>query len=418
MNSSVITCLIVLIFSISSTIIPGLIIVPILLLISKKHRILTTVLILVGIFYGNIFIANIATLDASNSDTIFILAKYQDYYEGYSPVRNIFIKVESSEDLNIFSKVEISGNFELNDFSSFYAISKNSYFTIRPDHIEVISEGIPFLLQIKQAIQDSINFNLSKDSSDLAKSLLFGDSSFVSKELKENFKEIGALHILALSGYNFILILSLIDGAMFFVDKRKRGIFTIAIGVVYLLIAGVTNLSGLRALLFFAINTLLNYFGAYASPMKIVLMTILFFLILNPFNIYNFSIALSYLANFGVIVASKIKSTGIGKVMIEQLLVMLFTLPAVSLLSNSFNLLSVVFNIVLTPLTSVASLLLVVGQIFVPLLKVVEILLGVIIELTETFAQYSLKLTALEFMIMAFAVITILYKVANIYKHE
>ncbi len=406
------------IFSISSTIIPSLIIVPIFVLIYKKRRILTTVLILLGIFYGNVFIANIANFKDSNSDTIIILAKYQAYYEGYSPSRNIIVQVKTSEQLNIFSRVNILGEFELNDFSAFYTLSKNSYYSIQPEQIEVVAEGLPFILQIKNIIQNSLNYNLSKDSSDFAKSLLFGDSSFVSKELKENFKEIGALHILALSGYNFILILSLIDGSLFFIDKRKRGLITIVIGVIYLLIAGVTNLSGLRALLFFSINTLLNYLGVYASPVKIILSTILCFIILNPFNIFNFSIALSYLAYFGVIVAGRVRAKGIMKVILEQIIVMLFTSPAVALLNNSFNLMSVLFNIILTPLTSVASLLLVVSQVFVPLLKIVEIVLGIIIQLTQTFAQYSLKLSAVEFMLVGFLAITILYKIANIHKHE
>ncbi len=414
LNSEVTVNLLILIFSLISVLLPYFIILVLVLLFSK-FKLYRVFLILLAVLYSNIFIYNLANIAiVSNDDTFIVLAKYQDHYEIYSENTNSIVDLGFSSNLEIGSRIELTGEFEYIDFNPYYSLSKNKYLSVEEDSITVLNNGLPFVLDAKNHLLENLNQNLTKESSDFAKSLLFGDSSFIDKDLKENFREIGALHILALSGYNFILILSLLESSLFFVDKRKRGLLTVAAGFIYLLIAGITNLSGLRAFIFFAINSTLNYFGTYSSKTKIILFTMLFFLILNPFNVFNFSIVLSYLAYFGITLASRIQVSGIRKIITEQVVVMLFTLPAVSLLNNSFNLLSIIFNIILTPLTSLASVLLVIGEVFSPLLKIVEFIIRLIIDLSSKFSEISLKLDFFGFLLAGITIIILMYILANL----
>jgi competence protein ComEC len=381
----------------------------------KKILYTSTLLIFSSFIYTSLFMYNLANLDTSaNLHEVVIISKYQDYYEGYSFNTNSIVQIYSSADLSIFSKVLIKGMLRVNKTNPYYSISRNTPFNISPDKLYVISNGLPLITNIKEKIITNLDYNLSKGASDFAKSLIFGDSSYIDKEIKEDFKQIGILHVIALSGYNFILILNLVNSCLFFIDKRKRGLITIPIGILYLLIAGVTNLSGLRALVFFILATLTSYFGIYISRTKLILTSIVFFLVLNPLNIFSFSLMLSYSAYFGIVIASKIKGNKIKKLILEQVTVSLFTLPTLALISSTFNVLSLVINILLSPVVSLISVILVIAQVMTPILSFTDILIKQVLIITSKLSDISLPVNGFIFLALLILIMYITYKITNL----
>jgi competence protein ComEC len=383
----------------------------------KKKRVVYTsaLLIFSAIVYTSTFMYNIANLDTNvNSIDLVIISKYKDYYEGYSIDSNIIVQIYTRQELNLFSRVIAEGELKTNKTNPYYSISRNTPFNIQPSNIRQITLGVPLILQLKEYMTKNLDYNLSEESSDFAKSLLFGDSSYVDKDVKEDFKQIGILHVIALSGYNFILILNLVNSCLFFIDKRKRGLITIPIGIIYLLIAGLTNLSGLRALIFFIITTLLNYFGIYISRTKLILTTVVFFLLINPLNIYSFSLVLSYSAYLGIIFASEIQGNRIKKLVSEQVIVSLFTLPTLALISSSFNILSLVINILLSPVVSLVSVLLVIAQVTTPILSFTNVLIELILKLTSKLSEIALQTNAILFMISSLVIMYIISKITKL----
>jgi competence protein ComEC len=421
LNSKVACILIALIIGITTALSPMFILIGILFIYSIRNKklpyILTTILLLLGYLYGSLFLNNLANLNTKqNTHTLLVLSSYQDYYEGYDLNSNYIVQIYSEADMNIFDVIYVEGQLKVNKTNPYYSLSRNTLFNISPLKLEVVQQGLPFIKDIKEYIINNLNYHLSEDASNFAKSLIFGDSSYVDKEVKEEFREIGILHVIALSGYNFILILNLVNSCLFFVDKRKRGLITIPFGIAYLLIAGLTNLSGLRALIFFILTTIFSYLGIYVSRTKIILISILFFLILNPLNIYSFSLVLSYSAYFGIIYASKIKGNRMKKLILEQITVSTFTLPTLILISTSFNLLSIVINIVLSPIVSLASVILVIAQVINPLLTLCNILIIVILEITSKLSEITLSVNGLAFGLILLALYLFIAKLSKIYR--
>ncbi len=369
---------------------------------------------IIGILYSFIFINNIAKIGTNNIDNEFvIISQYRDYYEGYSMSNNTIVRIYSEEDLNLFSEVNVEGEFKVSKTNPYYSLSKNSILSISPKEINVLTNGVPFITDIKDYITQNLDYSLTKSAADFAKSLIFGDSSLVEKDVKEDFREIGILHVIALSGYNFILILGLVNSSLFFIDVRKRGLISIPFGILYLLIAGITNMSGLRALLFFILNTVFTYHGIYVSKAKLILITLVIFLVLNPLNVYSLSLVLSYSAYLGIITASSFKGNVIKKLLLEQVTVALFTLPSLVVISTSFNLLSILINIVLSPLVSLLSLVLVIAQILTPLLSLCDAAIRLVLKLTSNLSKISVMISPAIFLL---TLLFLMFMLAKIFK--
>lgn len=378
----------------------------------RKQAFQVIIITIIGIFYCSIFLDNIAKINTSNiEDEFVIISQYRDYYEGYSLPNNTIVRIYSTEDLNLFSEVRLAGEFNVSKTNPYYSLSKNSILSISPKEIHILSPGVPIISDIKDYIIQNLDYSLTKSAADFAKSLIFGDSSLVEKDVKEDFREIGILHVIALSGYNFILILGLVNSSLFFIDTRKRGLISIPFGILYLLISGITNLSGLRALLFFILNTVFTYYGIYISRTKLILFTLVIFLVINPLNVYSLSLVLSYSAYFGIITASRFKGNVIKKLLLEQVTVALFTLPSLVVISSSFNLLSIIINILLSPVVSLLSLILVIAQVLTPLLTLCDLFIRLVLKLTSSLSEISVMISPAIFLATLVILIFILAKI-------
>lgn len=213
---------------------------------------------------------------------------------------------------------------------------------------------------------DAVPFG-DRDCNALAKALLSGDKSDVSRTINDAFRESGASHILALSGmhlgvmYWILLKMTSVFGN-FPAVRKTRSCLIILISAWYTLITG-ASASLVRALLFISLNESAKMAGRETRPMNTFFIALVVQLTISPHNVTEAGFQLSYLAMAGIyLVYPKMKNwyPGNGRNPLKRLWdtaalsisCQLFTGPAVWLIFGTFPKYFLVTNLLAVPLST------------------------------------------------------------------
>lgn len=213
---------------------------------------------------------------------------------------------------------------------------------------------------------DAVPFG-DRDCNALAKALLSGDKSDVSRTINDAFRESGASHILALSGmhlgvmYWILLKMTSVFGN-FPAVRKTRSCLIILISAWYTLITG-ASASLVRALLFISLNESAKMAGRETRPMNTFFIALVVQLTISPHNVTEAGFQLSYLAMAGIyLVYPKMKDwyPGNGRNPLKRLWdtaalsisCQLFTGPAVWLIFGTFPKYFLVTNLLAVPLST------------------------------------------------------------------
>lgn len=204
--------------------------------------------------------------------------------------------------------------------------------------------------------------SLSKDASNFLISILLGDRSFISSDVRFRLNGAGLAHILSLSGMHVALMLGFISTLLFplayFRKNRLRKYLSILFIWIYVLLSGASP-STVRAAI---MATFL--IGAYLlerknSPLNALLAAALIILIYNPFNLWDIGFQLSFVCVAGILIFTK-KLNPIDhhrhplsyKLIDSTLIAIVTTFCSWPLLSYYFKKISLLFlpaNIILLP---------------------------------------------------------------------
>lgn len=173
-------------------------------------------------------------------------------------------------------------------------------------HVEVMGRDggnrlMRALLAVKQRSREVIATSLPEPHASLLMGILLGDSRGMPRELKEDFRETGMTHVIAISGFNIAMIIALLDYlAAPFLPRRTGalmimifiGLYAMLVGagasVVRASIMGISYLVGLRLL---------------GRPTLAIagLFTAAFFMTLaNPDTLWDIGFQLSFAATLGL----------------------------------------------------------------------------------------------------------------------
>ncbi|MCU0430100.1 MAG: ComEC/Rec2 family competence protein [Cytophagaceae bacterium] len=145
---------------------------------------------------------------------------------------------------------------------------------------------------------------------DLTLSLLMGGTAHLNKELKEQFKGAGVMHIIAVSGMHLALIFTLLAQVLFFIKQNKRiDLPTLVLCLVVIwLYAGLTGFSAsvLRAALMFSTFVLSHYVRRGYHPWNALFSSAFLLLLWKPSYLFDLGFQLSYLAVAGIFLANPI----------------------------------------------------------------------------------------------------------------
>ncbi len=148
-------------------------------------------------------------------------------------------------------------------------------------------------------------FNFSNDQLSIINALLLGQRQDISTELYNNYKNAGAVHILAISGLHIGIILLILNFLLKPIELFKYGKFIkllilVIILWLFALIAGYSA-SVVRAVTMFTAITIGLTFNKRSKGNNALVISMFFLLLFNPFYLFDVGFQLSYLAVFFII---------------------------------------------------------------------------------------------------------------------
>jgi len=247
-----------------------------------------------------------------------------------------------------------------------YLLTKKIHYTIylESESINIINQSIPFKYVAQTKFQNLIKNNFSslpKDSRDLMVSTILGDSSYLDDYQYDIYKDIGLIHLLAVSGLHINLISSFIIFilANLGLNRKLNLIITIIVITVYGYLIGYPP-SSVRAILMISLSLYSSLVYKPYDSLNSLYIAAIISLFINPFWIFRVGFLLSYIASFSILVFSK-KMNQFFYPYKGRLINSLSTILSVNIclipvqiyFFNSFNFLSILANLIIIPLASI-----------------------------------------------------------------
>lgn len=255
---------------------------------------------------------------------------------------------------------------------------------------------------------------LPKDHVGILEGMIIGDTSYVSDEVKNNFRDSGISHLLAVSGSNVAYILILCKFAFEKIFGRNVSNFlTILFIVLFSMLSGMSA-SVVRAAIMAIVIILSEFLIQKPNTYASISFSALLILLYNPITIYDVGFVLSFSGTIGIVIfnkkisellESKIKIDKdkiIGKIIavfIETLSVTLSAQIAVTPITlyyfNTFSCVSILANLIIVPatgsITIVGIIMYVTSLVCVPIAKVISYfiysIISFVIFVASLFAQ-------------------------------
>lgn len=252
-----------------------------------------------------------------------------------------------------------------------YLKARGVEMTIPFARVEVLSSEdnslVGSLYQAKHMFMRSIELMIPEPESGLGEGILLGVKRALGKELEQTFRETGIIHIVVLSGYNVMIIVSTLMYLLtfFFFPKTRLIIGIIAI-LIFAILVGfsptVIRASGMAILLLIAQTT-----GRTYEVLRALLLTGVIMLIVNPYLlVYDPGFQLSFLATLGLILLSPHiekrlvripEIIGVRGFVTATLATQIMVLPLLLYHTGLFSVVSIFVNVLVLPMVPLAMLL-------------------------------------------------------------
>lgn len=219
------------------------------------------------------------------------------------------------------------------------------------------------LYKIKSIFEEKLSKIFSEPYSSFMAGLILGSRSGIPEHLKINFNITGLTHIIAISGYNIALVITVI-GMLFGFLRRRLKVLACGIFIVVFVIAVGASASVVRAAIM-GIISLIALWGGRQYFVIIALFAAAFFMNLwNPkILVYDAGFQLSFLATFGIVVFNEKLKIYLKKIPenfgLRDALVMTFSaqilaLPIIIMQFGRLSIISPLANIFVIPLIPLA----------------------------------------------------------------
>lgn len=351
---------------------------PILLIILfpflKKKLIKSAFVILIGVIAG---FGNILIMDNSYNFNSSVLGKYEEIsgvvietsqkeyatevIVAYKIGINILVELPTYPVVNNWDKVTVFGKYHeiINkgdfDYITYLKGKDIRRFFKAEKIIQIEKTPFSFVNNIKDRLIGISKKNLYPPSSDLINGVLLGEKEAMDKEILENFKNAGILHIISVSGFNFSLIFSLLNSFFLFTNRRINLIISLIPCSFYFILVGVHNLPALRAMLMLFVFSIALFFGRKISKLDIFTIVIFLVILLFPYALTNISFLLSIGATIGIAVftnSNEIQSNiwdNLKSIIVTTSAINILTLPLTYQVFGEFAVLGVFTNAVVLP---------------------------------------------------------------------
>lgn len=229
-------------------------------------------------------------------------------------------------------------------------------FTLLADELK-IKNNSSFGNRFRHHLRQLITTALPQPLSGLESAILFGDTTDIDRDTKDNFQRAGIYHLFAVSGLNLTLTVAFI----FFVVRwlAPPPFIRLALGFVavlfYLWLVGYSA-SVSRAAIMVIVLLLYWYLARRMELINAISLAALILLIMNPYQLYDVAFQLSFGAVIGIVFLAPV-ITGAFKPEIKRVVMpaavalgaQLAVEPILAFYFNQLSVISVIANIALVP---------------------------------------------------------------------
>lgn len=348
-------------------------------------------------------IAIVDEIISSNSPNGKYIVKLEKINNKTSPTEKIVLNVISKADLNLGDLIAFQGvlkepmqntnpklyNYKLNLLSEkIYATM-----TVKDYQIRTIKNENKFKYRIKDTfvkdVETLFNRYLNEENSQLMTSILLGKSSYLDEDNLLLYRDLGLAHIMAVSG----LHIGIISGFLIFLFSRlgikRRLNITLSLAIIwtYGFLIGYPP-SIMRASIMFSLLFYSTIIHEPYDSINTLSIACFILLLINPYFLFNIGFQLSFVAAFSIVFFTPyIKEMFYpykGKVtntIAALLAVNLGLLPIQAYYFNRIGLFSILANLILLPLFSIALILgfIMLGSLYI--LGYLNIVIGPILNL-------------------------------------
>ena len=343
----------------------------------------------------NIFIGTVKSYKIKENNLIINLKGKEEIIVYYNYKSLVFNNLNIGDTLKIKGELSLpksSTNFNTFDYQK-YLYNKKIYYIVSASSIDKIKNNKNIINTIKNIINDKIKNHKSKD---YINTLLLGNNT-LDNDTKSNYRTIGISHLFSASGMHINLIIGILYYYLNKVSYNKKVKYIISdiFLILYLILSFTPSL--LRSTTCYILLTINDIFNLNIKKKDILLLTLSFCLIINPFIIYDIGFIYSYTISFFLstfYLKSKNKILSISYISLISFLV---SIPITIYTTYEINFLSIIVNTFLTPILSLLLLPLSILSIFIPIL---DNLLYIITTLLE---KISLSLSNINLLKLTLA---------------
>ena len=223
------------------------------------------------------------------------------------------------------------------------------------------------LLQARDLDGVTIKSNLAEPYASLLTGMLWGDDAGLPKDLLQNFRTTGTSHILAVSGFN-VMVLSQILFYLFLgigLWRRQASIVVISLIALFVVFTG-GEPAVLRAGIMASLIKFGHLVGRKSEPWNILLGAAATMLLFDPRLILDLGFELSFAAMIGLtVLAPKLENIfkklpdliNLKEIFLQTVSATLVTLPIILLRLDQVSLVSVVVNLLVGPVVATVFIL-------------------------------------------------------------
>lgn len=295
-------------------------------------------------------------------------------------VADRFPELQYGDKIKVSGRLDLPENFQNKNGTEFDYISYLSkdkiHFLIYYPTIDPTSSGstglrgtrkIVFALySLKNIFIKNMGAVVPEPDSSLLGGLIFGAKQSLGQNLLDDFRKVGLIHIVVLSGYNITIIAVSVFYLTSFLNKRNLGFILSAIFIVLFAVMVGLGATVIRACIMALIAILAKFLGRPADALRWLFIAGAAMLMWNPLSLlYDPSFQLSFMATLGLILFSPFiysfisnhKFTrfiptkfGLREIVSSTLAVQFFVLPLLIRMSGNFSIISFAVNPIVLPL--------------------------------------------------------------------
>lgn len=192
--------------------------------------------------------------------------------------------------------------------------------------------------------------NLSPDNRSIVGRLLIGKNYPADQDILDGFSTLGLSHLLVVSGLHIGILVYLIDQILkrFWVSFNIRTALVLAVILVYGYILGFGP-SILRVLFMYVVAKVAQGLKIKAEPIDVVLASLLLSLLVDPRSLLSIGLLLSYGSVIGLVYFITEDKDPVQKAISSYIVVCSMILPIILYNFGSYNVISIVANVLIAP---------------------------------------------------------------------